>query len=64
MDPLPLQRAWKWGCWLSAKEGTTKEQVDSSSSYAEVKTILKAKQHTASGGSSTHNTTRLTPTTF
>ena len=28
-----------------AKEGTTKEQVDRSTSYAEVKTILKAKQH-------------------
>ena len=27
------------------KEGTTKEQVDRSSSYPEVKTILKAKQH-------------------
>ena len=28
-----------------AKEGTTKEQVDRSTSYPEVKTILKAKQH-------------------
>ena len=28
-----------------AEEGTTKEQVDRSTSYPEVKTILKAKQH-------------------
>ena len=28
-----------------AKEGTTKEQVERSTSCAEVKTILKAKQH-------------------
>ena len=28
-----------------AKEGTTKEQVDRSTSYPEVKTVLKAKQH-------------------
>ena len=28
-----------------AKEGTTKEQVNRSTSYPEVKTILKAKQH-------------------
>ena len=28
-----------------AKEGTTREQVDRSTSYPEVKTILKAKQH-------------------
>ena len=28
-----------------AKESTTKEQLDRSTSYAEVKTILKAKQH-------------------
>ena len=28
-----------------AKEGTTKEQVDRSTSYPEVKTIIKAKQH-------------------
>ena len=28
-----------------AKEGTTKEQADRSTSYAEMKTILKAKQH-------------------
>ena len=31
-----------------AKEGTTKQQVERSSSYAEVKTILKAKQHSKS----------------
>ena len=45
MDSIPLQRAWQWGCWILAKEGTTKEQVDRSTSYPEVKTILKAKQH-------------------
>ena len=28
-----------------AKEGTTKEQVDRSTSYPELKTILKARQH-------------------
>ena len=32
-----------------AKEGTTKEQVDRSTSYPEVKTILKAKQHSKWG---------------
>ena len=32
-----------------AKEGTTKEQVDRSTSYPEVKTILKAKQHSKLG---------------
>ena len=46
-----------------AKEGTTKEQVDRSTSYPEVKTILKA-SNTVSGGTSTHGTTRLTPTTY
>ena len=48
---------WRFGKWPEylgngneaaeslAKEGTTKEQVDRSTSYPEVKTILKAKQH-------------------
>ena len=38
MDSLPLQRAWQWGCWLSGKGRHN-------TSYPEVKTILKAKQH-------------------
>ena len=42
---LSLQCAWQWGHWLCSKEGTTKEQMDRSTCYAEVKTILKAKQH-------------------
>ena len=46
-----------------AKKGTTKEQVDRSTSYPEVKTILSRPSNTASGGTSTHGTTRLTPTT-
>ena len=45
-----------------AKDGTTKEQVDRSTSYPEAKTILKAKQH--SKWRHKHpGTTRLTPTT-
>ena len=48
-----MNLTWTKDCNLSgneaadslAKEGTTKEQVDRSTSYPEVKTILKAKQH-------------------
>ena len=46
MDTIALQPAWNNEAADSlAKEGTTKEQVDRSTSYPEVKTILKAKQH-------------------
>ena len=45
------------------KNGTTKEQVDGSASYAEVKIILKA-TNARSGGTSTHATTGLTSTTY
>ena len=31
--------------WLAMRKSTTKEQMDRSASYPEVKTILKAKQH-------------------
>ena len=45
------------------KDGTTKEQVDRSTSHPEVKTILKVKHH-SKWRHRHHVTTRPTPTTF
>ena len=55
--PYHCKRAWQWGCWLSGKGRHNKGAT------LRWRPSLRP-SNTASGGTSTHGTTRLTPTTF